>query len=70
LHHTAARQPLQLRRHEAGFLPELLRAYGDRRNDLRPLPQNQNPAQAASLPVCPALRGQPCREYHPTANAG
>ena len=39
---------------QAGGNWSLLRAYGDRRSDLRPLPQNQNPAQAASLPVCPA----------------
>ncbi|HSS77442.1 MAG TPA: hypothetical protein VLV54_11935, partial [Thermoanaerobaculia bacterium] len=39
---------------QAGGNWSLLRAYGDRRSDLRPLPQNQNPAQAASIPVCPA----------------
>ncbi len=39
---------------QAGGNWSLLRAYGDRRNDLRPLPQNQDPARTASLPVCPA----------------
>ena len=39
---------------QAGGNWSLLRAYGDRRDDLRPLPQNQNPASAAALPVCPA----------------
>jgi hypothetical protein len=39
---------------QAGGNWSLLRAYGAVRNDLRPLPQNLNPAQAASLPVCPA----------------
>jgi hypothetical protein len=39
---------------QAGGNWSLLRAYGDRRSDLRPLPQNQNPSQAGSIPVCPA----------------
>jgi len=39
---------------QAGGNWSLLRAYGNRRDDLRPLPQNQDPAHAASLPVCPA----------------
>jgi hypothetical protein len=39
---------------QAGGNWSLLRAYGNRRDDLRPLPQNQNPASAAALPVCPA----------------
>jgi hypothetical protein len=39
---------------QAGGNWSLLRAYGNPRNDLRPLPQNQDPSRAATLPVCPA----------------
>ena len=46
---------------QAGGNWSLLRAYGNRRDDLRPLPQNQDPARAASLPVCPAQPKPPHR---------
>ena len=39
---------------QAGGNWGLLRAYGTVRDDLRPLPQNQNPGRARKVPVCPA----------------
>ena len=44
---------------QAGGNWGLLRAYGQMRPDLRPLPQNPSPGKLAGIPVCPQTLGPP-----------
>jgi hypothetical protein len=44
--------------------------YGSGRPSRLILPQVPGGAAPTGLPPCPGLRGEPCRDYQPSANGG